>query len=542
MNQEFVWDQSTLSTVHPVVGPAPLVTVDMVFESVKKMKAGKAAGPTGVVSEMLIAGGERCMKVNADLINSINRDRKMPKDWEESYIINLYKGKGDALVRGFKLLEHVMKVLERIVETQIRSSIKIDDMQFGFMPGRGTTDAIFIVRQLQEKFLAKNKNLYLVFVDLEKAFNMVPCQVLWWAMRKLGIDEWIVQLVQAMYCEVRSKVCINNCFSDSFNVNVGVHQGSVLSPLLFITVFEALSQEFRTGSPWELLYADDLVFIAETIEELSQKLDAWKVNLEKKGLRVNMKKTKIMFSGVNMDTLIDTGVYPCGVCRSGVGKNSIFCPGCKYWVHKKCSGIHGRLVEDEDFQCNRCCGLARPIDGRPSDSITLGGHTLDVVDTFCYLGDTISAGGGCKHGAIARARSAWEKFRELLPLLTNRYINTMTRGKIFNVCVRSVLLYGSEFWAMRKEDKARLERNDQAMLRWICGVKISDRVSVDSLYQRLGIAPLITLLRSRRLRWFGHVSHSDGWINQCRNLDVRGKCGKGCPRKSWDDVIMDDLN
>ena len=90
---------------------------------------------------------------------------------------------------------------------------------------------------------------------------------------------------------------------------------------------------------------------------------------------------------------------------------------------------------------------------------------------------------------------------------------------------RSVLLYGSECWAIRKEDKARLERNDQAMLRWICGVKFSDRVSVDSLYQSLGIAPLTTLLRSRRLRWFGHFSRSEGWINQCHNLDVKGKRG-----------------
>ena len=199
LNQEFVWDQSSLSTVHPVVGPAPLVSVNMVYDSVKKMKAGKAAGPTGVVSEMLIAGGESCMKVVADLINSIIRDRKVPKDWEESYIINLYKGKGDALVRGnyrgLKLLEHVMKILEQVVEMEIRSSITIDDMQFGFMPGRGTTDAIFIMRQLQEKFLAKNKNLYLAFVDLEKAFDRVPHQILWWAMRKLGIDEWITQHV-----------------------------------------------------------------------------------------------------------------------------------------------------------------------------------------------------------------------------------------------------------------------------------------------------------------------------------------------------------
>ena len=78
--------------------------------------------------------------------------------------MNVYKGKGDALqcgsYRGIRLLEHVLKVLERVIEARVRRIVKIDDMQFGFMPGRGTTDAIFIVRQLQEKFLAKKKDLW----------------------------------------------------------------------------------------------------------------------------------------------------------------------------------------------------------------------------------------------------------------------------------------------------------------------------------------------------------------------------------------------
>ena len=141
-------------------------------------------------------------------------------------------------------------------------------MQFGFMPGRGTTDAIFILRQLQEKHLAKNKKLYFAFVDLEKAFECVPRKVIWWAMRKLGIEEWIVWFVQAMYNNTRSRVWVNNTYSDEFGVKVGVHQGSVLSPLLFVIVLEALSREFRTGTPWELLYADDLVISAETEEGL----------------------------------------------------------------------------------------------------------------------------------------------------------------------------------------------------------------------------------------------------------------------------------
>ena len=89
-----------------------------------------------------------------------------------------YKGKGDALDRGnyhgLKLTEQVMKVLERIVDGLIRQVVSIEDSHFGFVPGRGTTDAIFVVRLLQEKYLAANTRLYMAFVDLEKAFDRVP--------------------------------------------------------------------------------------------------------------------------------------------------------------------------------------------------------------------------------------------------------------------------------------------------------------------------------------------------------------------------------
>src|SRR5437899_2557988 len=80
---------------------------------------------------------------------------------------------------GIKLLDHVLKVLERVVEARLRKTVKIDDMQFGFSSGKGTTDAIFIVRQVQEKLLGKQRELWMAFVDLEKAFDRVPREVLW---------------------------------------------------------------------------------------------------------------------------------------------------------------------------------------------------------------------------------------------------------------------------------------------------------------------------------------------------------------------------
>ena len=95
------------------------------------------------------------------------------------YIISLFKDKGSALDRGkycgLKLTDQVLKIVKRVIEKIFRECVVIDDMQFGFMPGRGTTDTIFTVTQIQETFLDKNKNLYFAFIDLEKAFDRVLC-------------------------------------------------------------------------------------------------------------------------------------------------------------------------------------------------------------------------------------------------------------------------------------------------------------------------------------------------------------------------------
>ena len=97
-------------------------------------------------------------------------------------------------------------MVERVCEHRIRQQIEIDDMQFGFMKGKGAIDAIFVAQQMQEKFKVKNKKLYFGFVDLEKAFDQVPREVLRWAMCKLGVDEWLMSAVMSMYVGARTTV------------------------------------------------------------------------------------------------------------------------------------------------------------------------------------------------------------------------------------------------------------------------------------------------------------------------------------------------
>ena len=119
--------------------------------------------------------------------------------------------------------------------------IYLDTPLWAYSSCRGTTDAILVVRQLHLKYLAVNKRLYMAFEDLEKVFDRVPRKVIWWALRKLGVEEWIVRLVQGMYANERSHVRVGEGYSEEFKVKVGVHQGSVLSPLLFIIILEAFT-------------------------------------------------------------------------------------------------------------------------------------------------------------------------------------------------------------------------------------------------------------------------------------------------------------
>ena len=159
LNVEFPCSEEDLSVADPVLVPPTLVTREMVEKSINKMKKGKAPGPSGVVTEMLKACSGICTKMIADLTNSSIRNNTMPNEWNDGIIISLRKGKGKTLdrrnYRGLKLTEHILKIIERIVEDLIRNVVKIDDMQFGFMPGRGTRGAIFVVRKIQEAYIRK---------------------------------------------------------------------------------------------------------------------------------------------------------------------------------------------------------------------------------------------------------------------------------------------------------------------------------------------------------------------------------------------------
>ncbi|KAK3550919.1 hypothetical protein QTP70_008730 [Hemibagrus guttatus] len=203
-------------------------------------------------------------------------------------------GPDDIPVEGDKVDEPYNEAMERVVEARLRKVVEICEQQYGFMPRKSTTDAIFALRILMEKYRDGQRKLHCVFVDLEKTYDRVPREELWYCMRKSGVAEKYVRVVQDMY--ERSRTVVNCAVgqTEEFNVEVGLHQGSALSPFLFAMVMDQLSEEVRQESPWTMMFADDIVICSESREQVEENLERWRFALERRGMKVSRSKTEYM--------------------------------------------------------------------------------------------------------------------------------------------------------------------------------------------------------------------------------------------------------
>ena len=541
---------SAIPEVCPVEGPVLEVSEEEVEKALRAMKANKAPGPSGVSSDLLKHAGAPGIQQITRVFQKVMDTEIYPEEWSNSTTLPFYKGKGDPLqcskYRGLRLLEHGMKVWEKILDGRLKEIVKISGNQFGFAAGKSTTDAIFILRHIQQKYTEKKKRLYHIFVDLEKAFDRVPRSALVWALRRQLVPEKLVKLVMALYSGSNSSVVAAGGPSAPFEISVGVHQGSALSPLLFNLVMEEATKECRRGVPWDMLYADDLVITAESREEALERFGSWMEAMESKGLKVNIEKTKVLVSGKECETTVQSGDYPCGVCGRGVGRNSVLCTSCGKWIHHRCSELPNvNVALRMNFVCSTCRGH-RNDQPMQTDNIALGPTGSDVVEeveSFCYLGSIVDREGGVERAVRARVATAWAKWREICGLLCIKRIPLKIRANIYDACIRSVLLYGAESWPLTQRLEQCIQSCDRRLLRYMSGVSLRDGVCSAEVARRCGLREILEVVRVRRLQWFGHVKRKGEGeeLSLVLNWHVEGRRPRGRPKKSWLNVIREDL-
>ena len=478
-------EREELPHVNFTEGPERYIEREEVVKAMKAMKTDKAPGPTGMQVESLLALGEEGVSWLTEIFNKIWQAESIPKDWESSSLIPIFKNKGSASecsnYRGIKLFEHAMKVYERIIDRRLRDQIQIDDMQFGFMPGKGTTDPIFVLRQRQEKTLEGNGATFIVFVDLEKAYDRIPREVVFWSLRKKRVTEKLVRVIASLYRGCKTKVICAAGESVNFPIQVGLHQGSALSPFLFTVVLETVTTEVRTGLPEELLYADDLAITADSVEELEARLHQWQTAMEAKGLRINSAKTEVVATS-------------------------------------KTNCIEARIRDTH-------------------------GEEIKQVNSFRYLGTTINQTGSCGEEVKARVQRAWNKWREVSGIVCDKRMPLKLKIKVYTAVIQPVLLYGLEVIPLKRAEERILESTEMRMLRWIGGISLYEHRTNDDIRRWMKVKKITDRAREARLRWYGHVMRreQDNILRKVWFAPVEGRRSRGRQKIRLRDAVARDM-
>ena len=458
-------------------------TIQEVTAAINNLKSNKSPGADGIPAELLKYGGQALITRLHQLTQTMWQEEAVLQQWKDARIVSIYKRKGDRSTcgnsRGISLLVVAGKVLARVILSRLNKHI-VDkvcpESPCGFRKERGTTDMIFVARQLQEKCREQQLNLCMAFIDLSKAFDTVDRNMLWMVLAKFGCPEKFINMIKAFHTDMVATVLIAGEESEPFGVGVGVKQGCAMAPVLFNIYLAAANvlfhQRIEEGcglnltyrldgslfnlqrlkartkvsheTIYELQYADDCALAAHTPEDLQQSLDVLHEVYTNMGLLINANKTDFLYQ----------------------------------W--------HEPPAQE-------------PV-------ITVSGSVLKVTNQFMYLGAILSADCAADtevNNRIGKASAAFARIRQRV--ISSHKLRLTTKAAVCKAICLSVLLYGIETVTIYARYLKLMERFHIRCVKEILGLTWRDRVTHVEMLARLGLQSIECLIAKNQLRWVGHV-------------------------------------
>ena len=462
-------------------------TEEDIGKAVKEMKNNKAAGIDTVTAEVLKAGGQPMIKMLHKLYKKICDEEQTPEDWAKMLLTPVHK-KGDKLdpenYRAISLLSIPGKVFTRVLLNRMNEIVEgfLKDSQFGFRQGRGTVDAIFIIRQTIEKAKEHNVPLHFNFVDFKSAFDTIWRKALWKMLRSIGVTPKIVRIIEAIYKNTECAVVINGRITEWFKVEVGVRQGCLLSPTLFNIFLEFVMNEVVSAKhelklnndlATNIRYADDTTLISAIFEKMQMSTKELENACKKFGMKINGSKCKIL--------------SPC------------------------------------------------------NDEINIDGSAVEHVGEFVFLGSVVPDTSRDVQRRLSLASQAFGRLKN--NIWSRKDISKALKARLYRALIIPIATYAAETWALKVVDMQKLHVWEMRCLRSILGVNILNKIKNDKIRKELGMEESINdIIQKRRLKWFGHVCRRDAesMVQKAYKEDFTKRRPRGRPPKRWVDQIKAD--
>jgi len=470
------------------------ITKIEVKKALQEMKNGKSSGPGNIPVELLKHGPEVMIEEITDIFNEcfIN-GQDIPTDWNMAFISSIYK-KGNRQecgnYRGISVTSSIGRLYGRILKKRIEAKIEEIEEQSGFRAGRSCTDNIFTLQQIIEKRKARNLATHLVFIDLEKAYDMVPLKRLFECLTKIGLEKTYIRAIQNIYRRPECTIKIGKKTTKPFAVTKGLKQGCCVSPTLFKIYIQEALREWRqkcTGMGVEvngqclatLFFADDQVIIANSEDDIDYMLRKLREEYGKWGMNMNLKKTEYM------------------------------CIGSK-------------SEEDPELQL----------------------RNMKECDEYKYLGSIISKEGTSNRDIAYRVQQGQKSVRILNPLLWSDQLKMKTKMTMYQCIVEPIMTYGAECWQLSSSNKRKIETVEMDFLRRASKISRLDHIPNEEIRRRTNrIHTTVERIETRQLIWYGHVMRMEEcrWPKRAFNYVPPNRRKRGRPTKTWIEGIRNTL-
>ncbi|MEW8542106.1 MAG: reverse transcriptase family protein, partial [Candidatus Thiodiazotropha sp.] len=471
------------------------ISVTEIRESIRELAMDKSAGPDNILNEFITKGENILIPYLHHLFNFIFNSGKFPEAWSEGYIIPIHK-KGDTdnpdNYRGITLLSCLGKLFTRILNKRLNnwaeSNFLYVEAQAGFRAGMGTVDNIFVLHALLTKFLNSGKKLYCAFIDFSKAFDYIVRENLWYKLIKFGVSGKMYTVIKSMYENAKSMVRHNCSLSEPFACKTGVRQGESLSPFLFSIYLNDLENVLATGGVdgvevnmlklFLILYADDIVLLSESPEDLQRSLNMFHIYCDTWKLSLNTTKSKVV------------------VFRKG-----------------------GRLPLGLNFNYN--------------------GKNLEIVQSFTYLGVVFSSTGSfsqLQETLASQAQKALFKLDKCIQPFTG--LTPSFICDLFDKLVVPVLCYASEVWGFIRAPA--IERVHLKFMKKL--LKIKQSTQNDFVYGELGRVSLLVKRQVRIVKyWIKIVASNDCKYIKILYTDMLNEIDRNPRSVNWASLVRNLL-